>query len=76
MTEQELNTLIELITKLNKRQYEKLRSMFDIAFSVSSEGAVLEMNEEKKKFLVRVIKDDTYVGAYPLAVSFSGKAEK
>ena len=36
MTEQELNTLIELITKLNKGQYEKLRSMLDIAFSVSS----------------------------------------
>ena len=49
MTEQELNTLIELITKLNKGQYEKLRNMLDIAFSVSSESVVLEMNEEKKK---------------------------
>lgn len=76
MTEQELNTLIELITKFNKGQYEKLRSMLDIAFSVSSESVGLEMNEEKKKIFVRGIKDDTYVGAYPLAVSFSSKTEK
>ena len=59
MTEQELNTLIELITKLNKGQYEKLRSMLDIAFSVSSESVVLEMNEEKKEIFARGIKDDT-----------------
>lgn len=70
MTEQELNILIELITKLNKGQYEKLRSMLDIAFSVSSESVVLEMNEEKKEIFARGIKDDTYVGAYPLSISF------
>lgn len=70
MTEQELNVLIELITKLNKGQYEKLRSMLDIAFSVSSESVVLEMNEEKKEIFARGIKDDTYVGAYPLSISF------
>lgn len=70
MTEQELNVLIELITKLNKGQYEKLRNMLDIAFSVSSESVGLEMNEEKKKIFVRGIKDDTYVGVYPLSISF------
>lgn len=70
MNDKDFNTLIELVTRLNKGQYERLKKMLDIAFEATSEKVTLEMDDKKKEVFMRGIKEDTCVGAYPLSIAF------
>lgn len=59
MEDKDLETMIILISKLNKGQYERLRNMMDIAFGISSKETKIELDSKKLSTFIDGIKEDS-----------------